>query len=556
MPSGRNGVKPHPSACSLEEICNMRYLEPNWMIRNMTRLIVPLTSTTAEQARADLKQALEAGAELIELRLDYLADLTADDIAALRRMAGDEIPLLLTARCREEGGVWDADETHRMSRLIDLAPHGDLCDIELATWERSANVRQKIELALQRLRGGNRDGASARLVLSSHDFQQRPANLCRIVETMNGVGECGVAKIVFAARHISETFELFDLMHSNPKPILAIAMGEAGVITRILAKKFGAFGTFASLGQGRESAPGQVSIEQMKNVYRWDAINRDTAVYGVIGHPVGHSMSPAIHNAAFDRCGINAVYVPLLIEPSYDHFVDFLRHALDRDWFDLRGCSVTIPHKANAIKLVHALSGYIEPLAARIGAVNTLTFGDGKIAAHNTDYAGSLDALTGAMGCTRADLKGLSAAVLGAGGAARALVAGLCDCGCRVTIYNRTPERAKELADDFRCTAAPIDERVRAGTQIVVNATSIGMHPKSDDTPLPADRMHPDMVVFDTVYNPIETRLLREAKQVGCRTADGVAMFVNQAAAQFERWTGKTAPRERMREVVVARLQK
>jgi len=518
----------------------------------MTLLIVPITAPTLEQARADLLRARELGADMVELRLDHMAGLANEDFRTLRKLVGDALPILATPRAPEEGGIWDAGDSLRIRELARVAHCANLVDVELTAWERSPDVRERLLLDVF----GKLRGSGPRLVLSAHDFKQRPVNLCRIVERMNEVEECEVAKIVFHARHISETFELFDLMHGNAKPVVAIAMGEAGVITRLLARKFPmAFGTFASLEKGKESAPGQVTIEEMKGLYRWDAINRGTAVYGVIGNPVAHSMSPAIHNAAFERCGVNAVYVPLLVEPAYEYFEDFLREALARPWFGLLGCSVTIPHKANALRFARNRHGEIEPLAERIGAANTLTFnGAGSVRAHNTDYAGALDALTTAMGCSRTDLRDAEVAVLGAGGAGRAIVAGLRDCGCRVIIYNRTAERAKQLADEFGCTAAPLEARVRPGTKIVVNTTSIGMHPNVGDTPLPADRLRPGMVVFDTVYNPIETRLLREAKQVGCRTVDGVAMFVNQAAAQFELWTGKPAPRELMRDVVIRRL--
>jgi len=520
----------------------------------MTLLIVPITAGTFEQAKADLLRARAAGADMVELRLDCMANLAEADLAALRQTAGEDIRLLMTPRGREEGGAaWGIHDPERLARLFAAAPYAELVDAELAVWEAGVESRDRIVRTVSRLSRGTPGGA--RLILSAHDFAQRPAALCRIVARMNEIAECDVAKVVFWARHISECFELFDLMRANPKPVSAIAMGEAGLITRILARKFGAFATFASLEAGKESAPGQITIDEMKNLYRWDAIRPDTAVYGVIGNPVGPSMSPAIHNAAFARAGVNAVYVPLLIEPTYEHFEDFLREALARPWFHLRGVSITIPHKANALRFARRHGGEIEPLAERIGAVNTLTFRAGRIEAHNTDYAAALDALTDTLGCSRGDLRGIEAAVLGAGGVARAIVAGLCDCGCRVTIYNRTAERAKQLADEFGATAAPNDERVRSDTKIVVNATSIGMHPNTDETPLPADRLREDMTVFDTVYNPLETRLLREARAAGCRTVDGVTMFVNQAAAQFERWTGQPAPRERMRDIVVRHLR-
>jgi len=513
--------------------------------RTMARLIVPITSSTKEQVLTDCCRARECGADMVELRLDYLPPLRHEDLAAIRRAAPD-LQLLVTPRSPREGGVWEADDSTRIDRLRQVVEGADAIDLELDTWVRSQDL---LETEIRP------HCASRFLILSAHDFQGRPRDLARLIERMNTMEECQVVKVAFTARHISECFELFDLMYANIKPVIAVAMGDAGVITRILAKRFPrSFGTFASLERGRESAPGQLTIDELKRLYRWDALSLETAVYGVIGYPVGHSMSPAIHNPAFEAAGLDAVYVPLLIEPTYEHFEDFLREALARPWFGLAGCSVTIPHKANALKFARQRQAEIEPLAERIGAVNTLTFRDGRVRAHNTDYAGALDALTAGMGCSRSDLAGIEVAVLGAGGAARGIVAGLRDCGARVTIYNRTLERARELADEFDCKAAPLTEAVRAGTKVIINATSIGMHPHVEASPLAADRLRPDMTVFDTVYNPLSTKLLREAGQVGCRTVDGVCMFVNQAAAQFEIWTGLRAPRDLMRQAVLARL--
>ena len=188
-----------------------------------------------------------------------------------------------------------------------------------------------------------------------------------------------------------------------------------------------------------------------------------------------------------------------------------------------------------------------EPLADKIGAANTViierraTSDERRLSAYNTDYAGALDAITQGMGIERTDLRGVPVAVVGAGGVSRAIVAGLTDAGARVTIYNRTLERAQELAVDFHCLAAGLDELSRLDTKLLINCTSIGMHPHVDATPVPAERIKPDMAVFDTVYNPAETLLLKQAKDKGAQTIDGVAMFVNQAAAQFRLFTGRDA---------------
>ncbi|HOW19819.1 MAG TPA: type I 3-dehydroquinate dehydratase, partial [Phycisphaerae bacterium] len=205
----------------------------------MTLLIVPVTAGTFEQAKADLLRAKAAGADMVELRLDCMAGFAEADLAALRQAAGEDVRLLMTPRGREEGGAsWGIHDPERLTRLCAAAPYAEVVDAELAAWEAGAESRDLVARAVSRMPRGT--PGRARLILSAHDFTQRPAALCRIVARMNEIAECDVAKVVFHARHISECFELFDLMRGNPKPVIAIAMGEAGLITRILARKFGA----------------------------------------------------------------------------------------------------------------------------------------------------------------------------------------------------------------------------------------------------------------------------------------------------------------------------
>jgi len=287
-------------------------------------------------------------------------------------------------------------------------------------------------------------------------------------------------------------------------------------------------------------------------------------VYGVIGCPVAHSMSPAIHNAAFAETDYNGVYLPLRIEPDYASFKAFVDFCIARPWLNLRGCSVTIPHKENLLRYVEERDGFIEPLARRIGVANTLVIepgraadgSDAKTSAYNTDYRGALDALCTGMGIASAALKDASVAVLGAGGVSRAIVAGLSDCGAQVTIYNRTREKAERLAAEFGATALPNEQRAQNTADAIINCTSIGMWPEVEGTPLPKEGLRHRPAVFDTVYNPVETRLLREARAAGCTTIDGVTMFVNQAVGQFERWTKQKAPIETMRNIVLEQLSK
>jgi shikimate dehydrogenase len=265
-------------------------------------------------------------------------------------------------------------------------------------------------------------------------------------------------------------------------------------------------------------------------------------------------MSPAIHNAAFAAAGIDAVYVPLLIRPGAKNFDRFMDDAMHRPWLALRGLSVTLPHKENALAYVGGEN--CDELTRRIGAVNTITISeDGRLTGANTDYAAAIDSLCRAMGITGKKLAGRAAAVLGAGGAARAIVAALVYHGANVTIYNRTVERARRLASEFNCRAAPLADAHAAEDEVFINCTSVGMHPNVAASPLEAIPSAA-RVIFDTIYNPIETRLLRDARAAGCKTVSGLDMFVDQAVGQFEAWTRAKAPREVMRSVVVDQLER
>jgi len=340
-----------------------------------------------------------------------------------------------------------------------------------------------------------------------------------------------------------------------------LCMGEAGLISRVLVKKLAGFVTFASIDPQAATAPGQLAIDTLKGLYRYDSLNVETELFGVIADPVGHSLSPAIHNACFAEAAMNRLYLPLLVQGGQREFDTFLDNVLARPWLDFRGFSVTIPHKHSALEYVRRHAGFIEPLADKIGAANTLlierraTSDERRLRAYNTDYAGALDAITQGLGIERNGLRGVPVAVIGAGGVSRAIVAGLTDAGAEVTIYNRTVARAQELAAEFHCQAASLDKLSHLDAKLLINCTSIGMHPHVDATPVPAEYLKPGMTVFDTVYNPAETLLLRQAREKGAKTIDGIAMFVNQAAAQFHLFTGRSADTDLMRKVVLDSLR-
>jgi len=526
----------------------------------MTKLCVPIMVDSAQQALSDAAAAKTAGADLVELRLDRFTD---DTKAAAELVTQCPLPCIVTIRPNWEGGEYDGLDADRIAMIehigVDCAGKGPAYfDIELATYDRSANLRQKVMLVVDHV--GQPRPTDTGLILSSHDFEGRPHDLIRRIKSMTDYNSCRVVKLAWRARSLRDNLEAFEIIEQRNKPTIALCMGEYGLMSRVLAKKFGALLTFASIDHEHGTAPGQPTIAELKSLYRWDQQDQDTRVYGVIGDPVGHSMSPAIHNAGFDAVDYNGVYLPMPIPPEYEHFKATVGSFLAEHSLDFKGSSVTIPHKQNLLRFVEEMRGEIEPLADRIGAANTLTVrDDGMLYASNTDYAAALDSVCIAMGIEREGLRNKQVAVLGAGGAARAVVAGYTHYGAQVTIYNRTIDKANALANAFNARSGAMSDINNASFDILINCTPIGMHPTTDATPYdftshqPRDASHPT-VVFDTIYNPVETRLLREAEAAGCVTVSGVEMFVRQAAVQFELWTGEPAPSDRFREVVLDRL--
>jgi 3-dehydroquinate dehydratase/shikimate dehydrogenase len=511
----------------------------------VTLLCVPIFVSDLDQASRESAIAAEAGADLVEYRIDEFSDPI--QVRALVRNA--PLPCVVTCRPEWEGGHSNLPDERRFLALRGaVEQNAAYIDVELEAYRHpDAPVP-----------------ADGRLILSSHDFKGRPERLYGVVEEMTASGS-DVNKIAWTARSIRDNLEAFELLQTRHKPTIALCMGEAGLISRVLAKKFGAFLTFASLRDESATAPGQVTIHDMKRLYRWDAIGPATKVYGVVAQPVAHSMSPAVHNAAFDHTGHDGVYLPLLVNAGYESFKAFMETFVPFEGLDLSGLSVTLPHKENALRYLKEKGAQVEELAQRIGAVNTIvidrTSREPTLSGRNTDYAAILDSITEKLRIDRNGLGDLRVAVIGAGGTGRTAVAALAHCGATVVVYNRTREKADALAAEFngkdgRVVAASIDKLCDSCCHVFVNTTSVGMHPNVNESPL-GDRppkFTPDTLVFDTVYNPMKTKLLQQAEAAGAQTIGGVEMFVRQAAAQFEAWTGMKPPTNVIRRVVEGRL--
>ncbi len=517
----------------------------------MTLLAVPITQPRFETAIEAIESAVRQGADILELRTDYLEELSSDCVGQLITAvhhAGK--PTLVTCRDQAEGGIRPIDLAVRSEILIGaLRQRADFIDCEFRNFQKP-QVRTAILRELQQ-------HPAARLILSAHNFQGPVENLTSLYD--NIVASCpqAIPKIAFAAKHVNDCLPAFDLLRTRRGDAIVIAMGSAGQITRLLAKKFGSLLTFACLNADSSTAPGQMGLSQFRD-FRWNSLREDTHVFGVIGNPIAHSMSPAIFNALFEAMQINAIYVPILLEGGFPEFADFLdglRSRPESQGLDFHGFSVTIPHKSNAIEYLLRQGGSVEPLASRIGAVNTLKLGFGELpSGYNTDYAGAIDALVHALGTNRRGLHGKSVAILGAGGAARAVVAGLCDARAKVTIYNRTLEKARALAEEFHCAFSGLDPSTKVAADIIVNCTSIGMSPNVNASPLSPDNLRPGMVVFDTVYNPLDTLLLQQARAAGAIPVRGVEMFIRQAMAQFHLFTGRQAEEAIIRDCVIRSL--
>ena len=520
----------------------------------MTYLTVPISAAGFDEAIRQVKAAKSGGAEAIELRTDYLNNLTVDLaqrlIADTRDIIGSELPLIVTCRDKREGGSIDYPLQLRMDVLLAAVKAGaDFIDFEYKNF-LLPDCRKEIITAI-----GNQ--SKTRLILSAHNFKGKFADIKKLYGDILASNPKAIPKLVYTANHINDCFEAFDCLHNARSDAIVLCMGEAGFISRIVERKLGGLISYASLNEKSATAPGQLTIERIKTLYRWDKIDRDTELYGIIGSPVGHSLSPLIHNSCFQQIGANKLYLPLLVDGDAEQFNEFLENCLARPWLDFSGFSVTIPHKENALRFVKDKGGFVEPLADKIGAVNTIIIerpsaSDQRlIKAYNTDYSGALDAITAGMGIKREDLKGIPVVVIGAGGVARAIVAGLRDYGAKIKIYNRTVKRAEVLAKEFGCEFAGLDELPKLDAKLIINCTNIGMYPIVHSAPVPKELINKDMFVFDTVYNPAETLLLKQAKEVGAKTITGLDMFISQAAEQFELFTEREANIELMRKIVV-----
>jgi 3-dehydroquinate dehydratase/shikimate dehydrogenase len=534
----------------------------------MTMICVPILVDATGDVSTAIARATDAvagGARLVEWRVDAMATEPAAPAAIVRLVRDSPAPCLLTCRAMDEGGVYEGGGDERIAMLIALERaevFPKYIDIEQATWTNSAPLRTRVRAFLDASRQGEHRRTG--LILSMHDFSGRPRDLLQRLTMMYEEPDVNVVKIVWHGRSLRDNLEAFELLRERRKPMIALIMGEFGLMSRVLAPKFGGLLTFAAADTGGESAPGQPTIRTLLDQYRFDDVNADTRVFGVIGWPVAHSASPAFHNhwfaehASDDRS--NAVYLPLPVPDDDLHFKATVGALLDEPTLHFRGASVTIPHKAYAMTFVRERGGTVDDLAARIGAINTFVHDEnGRLRAMNTDAPAILACITELRNTPRA-LSSYKIAVLGAGGAARAAIGALAYEGAEVVVFNRTQERAADVIAAHRHNAmrdgAPVrlslgtpDQLANESFDVYINTTSIGMtggpEPDANVIDVLTDgraqtvlaRMSSSTVVFDTVYAPPETPLLAAARRAGALVITGRDMFERQARLQTEIWS-------------------
>jgi len=537
----------------------------------MSLICVPIVVEAAAEIPLALERAARArvlGARMVEWRCDGIASETDAEASITRLVRDSALPALVTIRSEDEGGTCALTENARLALLarIARAEHTPkMIDVEFASMQADlARGLLTAALAPNPARA-DADETPTRIVASAHDFQGRPMDLMRRVAAMQDDSLVSVVKLAWMARSVRDNLEAFDILATRTKPTIALCMGEFGLMSRVLAPKFGGFLTFASDAEGTGTAPGQPTARELRDLYRFESVRPATRVFGVIGWPVAHSRSPAFHNARFADAGHDGVYLPIPVPGEWEHFKATVGALVDHDRLDFSGASVTLPHKENLLRFVSERGGEVDADAAWLGAANTLvvhprgTAENKRLFATNTDMPAAVEVLSAALATRGVALEGARIAVLGAGGVARAVAGGLALAGATVVVFNRTHAKAQTLASALsgRARANGKPTRVIAGNEehfkcnaprcecfhALVNCTPLGMEggPDPKGSPMPDDAFLDDStVVMDTVYAPKETPFLREARARGALCVDGEAMFVKQAELQsalfMKRW--------------------
>ena len=500
----------------------------------LSKLCVALQAATPAELWQRAEAAL-ADARFLEFRLDTLPKPAAA-IAELKDFLSRHHDVMAIATCRRKphGGSFSGSLTAEMEILLKAAEAGcHIVDLEVESAEEARPAQlEKFRTALH--------AAGAALLVSFHDFSRTHA--LELAAQRIEAFQPDYVKVVSTARTLADNLEVLRLIEniSLRTNVVGIAMGEEGLVSRVLGPREGAAFTFASSRHGVETAPGQVTARTLLDLYRLEQLDQATRIFGVAGNPIGHSLSPLMHNTAFRRENVNAVMMPLRVK-SLDDLLVLVRE------LPLGGVAVTMPLKQEV--LPHLAN--MDTLTARIGACNTLRTGaDGKLYGFNTDVAGVVRPLE-----RRIRLKDARVLVLGAGGAARAAVFGLVEQGAEVFVANRTHETAVALARKAKAKSLKQETLARHHFDAIINTTPCGMAGSKEALPIQQNELNAGLV-FDMVYNPLETPLIKLARERGLSVITGLEMFVQQGARQFEIWTGKPAPETEMQRVVELALRR
>jgi 3-dehydroquinate dehydratase/shikimate dehydrogenase len=445
-----------------------------------------------------------------------------------------DVTAIATCRRKENHGHFAGSLTGELDVLLKAAQAGcQIVDLEVESAEEARPTQ------LEKFREGLRAAGTA-LLVSFHDFA-RTRGLDQAARRITAF-EPDFVKVVSTAHTLADNLAVLRLIEDRSRSVhvVGIAMGEEGLVSRVLGPRAGAAFTFASLDDGVETAPGQVTARSLRDLYQLERLDAATRIFGVAGNPISHSLSPLMQNTAFRREHVNAVLLPLKVRA----LADLLTLVVE---LPMSGVAVTMPLKREV--LPHLAN--MDPLTAKIGACNTLRTGaDGKLYGFNTDVPGVVRPLE-----KRLKLKGARVALLGAGGAARAAAFGLVEQGAEVFIANRTHEHAVALARAARARALKHEQLAKQHFDVLINSTPCGMPGIKQELPIKENELNAGLV-FDLVYNPLETPLLKLAKSRGIRVISGLEMFVQQGARQFEIWTGKPAPEAEMLRAVELELKR
>ncbi len=484
-------------------------------------LCLTLTGSTLEENRALVEQN-RAWISLAELRLDHLR---ADEQKIASSFPSTvDLPVILTFRRKSDGGECDLSEKERLQILYETAK-GEYAYVDIEEDVKKSDLKFKDPMIEQKVdfERSLRD-RGVRIIRSLHDFTCVPADIYGRISKLASKGD--IPKVAVTPKSMIDVISLFRVHAelSDIKEKIIIGMGEYGICTRLLYKKCGSMLSFCSDSQ---AAPGHLGARVMSELYHADKVDEKTHVFGIIGNPVYHTASPRIHNPGFVAIHYNAIYVPFLV----DSVRAFFKLA---EMLQIHGFSVTVPHKRN----VQPYLGRITREVKQIGACNTVTRIQNMWKGTNTDYYGFLAPIAEDI----AQEKIRSALVIGAGGASRAVVWALHNHGVKVTIVNRSMEKARQLAGETMSSCDTLENCNLYKADLVVQTTSVGMEPYADDDPVPSFVFTGNEVVYELVYQPKETPFSRRATEAGCRVIGGGEMLLEQGKLQFEAFSGYHYP--------------